>query len=256
MILIILSFIFLFCLIFILFKYNQQVIKNISNKTKYDLMAHKNMNCNVIKKIHRPDLGLGIYINVVYDSCYDSLPHTIDENTIIIPQSLYIKGGIYLKKVLDHELVHIMQRRDLITWKQFYSFFKWKLYDNLNFINFYNVPLYLIEKIRYNPDISYSPYAIWNNRYLFVSCYIDIINPKIKESKTIIYDLYEKKEIEGLIPEYYEWMKRNQNEHPHEIFAEIFAELENSNKIDNIDNNTLNKLKTFYFLQKRKLFEN
>jgi hypothetical protein len=232
------------------FKQNNKLIELLSfEKTKYDLKAHNGMDCSVLKKIMRPDLGTGIEIHVVPNSCFNGLPHTLDEKTIVIPTDLYEKGGKDLDHVLDHELIHIMQRRDPIGWKHLYGRYKWKIYDKRNFINANNVPSSVYEKIRYNPDISNNKYAVWNDRYLFLSCYKDIENPIVNQSELIIYDLMDKKILNEFPPDYYDWMKTNQADHPHEIFAEYLS-----------DPNSFKKssygVQNFYKLQKAKLFVN
>ncbi len=232
------------------FKQSNKLIELLGfEKTKYDNKAHNGMDCSVLKKILRPDLGAGIVIHVVPNSCFNGLPHTLDEKTIVIPEYLYEKGGKDLDKVLDHELIHIMQRRDPIGWKHLYGTYKWKIYEKRNFINANNVPDSLYEKIRYNPDISNNKYAVWNDRYLFLSCYKDINNPIVNQSEMIIYDLMDKKILNDFPPDYYDWMKTNQADHPHEIFAEYLSDP------NNLKNSSYG-VQNFYKLQKAKLFVN
>lgn len=234
------------------FKQNSKLVELLSfEKTKYDNKAHNGMDCSILKKILRPDLGAGVVIHVVHNSCYEGLPHTLDEKTIVIPVDLYEKGGKDLDQVLDHELIHIMQRRDPIGWKSLYGNYKWKIYEKKNFINANNVPNDLYEKMRYNPDISNNKYAVWNDRYLFLSCYKDIHNPRVTQSELIIYDLIDKKILDDFPPDYYDWMKTNQADHPHEIFAEYLSDS------NNIKKSTFSYgVQNFYNLQKKKLFVN
>ena len=236
------------------FKQNQKLIELYSfEKTKYDLKAQDRMDCKALKKILRPDLGAGIVIDVVPNSCFDGLPHTLDDKTIVIPIDLYEKGGKELNHILDHELIHIMQRRNIIDWKHLYLMYKWKIYDKKNFINANKVPNHLYERMRYNPDICDYKYAVWNNRYLFLCCYNDINNPQIRETELIIYDLIEQKNLKKgtYPPDYYDWMKTNQADHPHEIFAEYLSDPKNMK-----NSNLIYGVQKFYETQKKKLFVN
>ncbi len=242
--------IILFIIVFIQYKYKKKYLEFFWNeKSKSDVLAHKNMNCKEVKKIMRPDLGAGVFIQIVDDSCFEGLPHTLDVTTIVIPSSLYEKGGIELNDVLKHEQVHLMQRNDIMSWKQFYDRFKWKIYNKL----WFEIPKDLFERIRFNPDTSNERYGIWNQRYLFLSCYKDSTYPQIKESELIIYDLEDKRVLERgtFPPDYYDWMKINQADHPHEIFAELMSE---PSKIMKIDEKSRYGVQNFYNLQKEKLF--
>jgi hypothetical protein len=247
MFIIFITILFLIVLVFLIYKNKKRNHSIFQTKTDLDKIAHINMSCKVLKRVMRPDLGAGIFVNIVEDSCYDGLPHTTDKININIPLSLYEKGGNDLDHVLEHECIHIMQRRDIYAWKQMYARFKWAIYSKIPFSDMNEELISLLKRVRENPDISNEKYGIWNKRYLFLSCYKNVYNPKVRESEMIIYDLYEKKVLKGFPPDYYDWMKINQADHPHEIFAELLSDKEKYSQLNY-------GVQNFFNLQKKKLF--
>jgi hypothetical protein len=184
-------------------------------------MMYSKSDCNVIESIPYKD---GTIINIVNDSCTEGLPHTTNENTIIMPLASW--NSMRREETLRHELVHIRQRRDSAAWFEFYRI-EW------NYVPIALPPELASIQIRPNPDTADKPYMIWKDRWIFLPVYTE--DHTLKNAIVRVYDIRTHKFVE-VPPEWTAFFSTglHQIEHPHEISAELLTVRRNcdaSNKL-------------------------
>ena len=190
----------LFCLLCLLW-YNRS--------TQYDP-------CRVFQRIETEN-GT---IEIVDERCQEGLPHTSDANTIRMTQARYNSPN--LDTLLTHERIHLEQKRNPDRWRSFYKHV-WG-YDLLNQAP-PSIPSSYTRRVRPNPDTADSPWAVWNNRYVFFPVFGE--QGTLRSATVCIWDLKEQTEVG--IPEawksYFCDGERcpHQYEHPHELSAEYKA---------------------------------
>jgi hypothetical protein len=81
--------------------------------TEIDMKIRNKNNCQPIKIINKKDYN----INIVRNNCEDGLPHTIDQNTIVIPENIDFNNI----NLINHEKVHLNQRKNINKWIEFYK---------------------------------------------------------------------------------------------------------------------------------------
>jgi hypothetical protein len=155
----------------------------------------------------------GTTINIVNDSCSEGLPHTSNENTIIMPLGAW--NSTRREETLRHELVHIRQRRDSAAWFEFYR-------TEWNYIPIALPPELASIQIRPNPDTATAPYMLWRNKWLFLPIYNE--DHTLKNAIVRVYDVQSHKFVE-VPPEWTAFFSSgiHQFEHPHEISAELLT---------------------------------
>jgi hypothetical protein len=160
----------------------------------------------------------GTTILTVSKSCEDGLPHTRAGNRILIPDSI---PPPLRQETLEHEMIHIWQRRFPQAWIDFYR-------RNWSF-EFHDappsdMPTDLIQARRSNPDTwdpdTGGPWACWMGRYWPVPVYRDPQQPRLRDAITVWWDTW-KRTILTAPP--IAWSAffgtPAQDEHPHEIAA-------------------------------------
>lgn len=185
-----------------------------------DSEARVGNQCNILDVIKDAELE-GAVIELVDETCEDGLPHTVDADRIRMTRSVW--NGKRREDILRHERIHLLQRRDLLAWYQFYKA-KW------GYTDFTRVPPVgaPATNVRSNPDTADSPWVCWGNRYWFVPVYRDPKNPRIRDAETRVWDA--RLAVWSDPPR--EWVSffceegrcPYQLEHPHEISAEILSD--------------------------------
>jgi hypothetical protein len=207
----------------------------IASWTPADKAARAGQNCNPSYTEIGPK---GTMIITTSKSCEAGMPHTLVGNRIMIPDSVTLPA---LASTIDHELVHIHQRRNADAWATFYRR-NWSF--NLQSTPPEHMPAELVEARRSNPDTwvpadgsggsggpapsglgRQGPWSCWMNRYWPVPVYTDPKQPRLRDTITVWWDEW-KREILKQAPE--AWTQffgsPTQNEHPHEIAAVIITD--------------------------------
>jgi hypothetical protein len=196
----------------------------IASWTPADKAARAGQNCNPSYTEIGPK---GTMIITTSKSCEAGMPHTLVGDRIMIPDSVVLPA---LATTIDHELVHIHQRRSADAWATFYRR-NWSF--NLQSTPPAHMPAELVEARRSNPDTWVpsggvgvgGPWSCWMNRYWPVPVYTDPKQPRLRDTITVWWDEW-KREILKQAPE--AWTQffgsPTQNEHPHEIAAVMITD--------------------------------
>lgn len=213
---------------------------------RLDALARRNQFCNVLETILYTISGKEVVFEIMDESCESGMPHTTDVQTIRFPQSLWKKrDSERFKQVLRHEMIHLLQRRSPTAWRVHYKRWGYTIQKDAPA----GIPGSIVERVRYNPDIADAPWAIFEDRYVTVACYKSVTNPQLQETEIVIWDLELGKQMERM-PESWPWgqssppaqqgekvvpavkkSKIHQAEHPHELSAEMGADLKNQSYV-------------------------
>ena len=98
-----------------------------ANWSTYDKKARDGADCKPIYKIQRKMGEISSWIWIMPKSCEQGLQHTRATDVIAIPENL---PKSRFKEILDHEKIHLLQRRMPESWARFYRI-KWD-YDLYN----------------------------------------------------------------------------------------------------------------------------
>lgn len=175
--------------------------------------------CEIKKQVTLTDSKTGIEYTIAFcdDSCEDGLPHTINETTMMIPES-YSKNRF--TTTVEHEKIHLLQRRHPELWETWYKLL-WSY--TIHKAPPAKMPSSLLEKRRHNPDTEDKPFACWRGRWWSLAIYTT--NPtSLLDAKIVWWD-----EKTGVVsseapPEWSSFFgQQPQDEHPHEIAAQMIA---------------------------------
>ena len=195
---------------------------------KGDALARIRNTCTVKRTLN--DSGPGALpnttIEIVDDTCESGLPHTSDAHTIRMTEGVW--NSSRRETILTHERVHLEQRRAPDTWKEFYRA-KWNY--TITDTPPKGVPATVIGNLRGNPDIHPERWACWGERYWFLTTYTDTMHPTLTGAVTRVWDA----KTSTWVQQPREWRAffctaagecPSQWEHPHELAAEMWADLE------------------------------
>jgi hypothetical protein len=141
------------------------------------------------------------------------MAHTRDGDRIILPQNLV--GG--RDETIQHELIHISQRRHPVAWAEFYAR-NWGY--ELHTTPPPSLPIAVRAARRSNPDTWATPWPCWQNRYWPICVYKDTVNPSLRAAETVWWDEKTRSLLQKPPTEWILFFGRpNQDEHPHEIAA-------------------------------------
>ena len=187
--------------------------------TALDHKAREGSDCKPLLKIHRKLRNTSVWVWTVPNSCEQGLPHTRSVDVIALPKNLPRER---ISSVMDHEIIHILQRLMPDSWANFYRR-KWhyEIYSEPPF----GMPEELITNIRANPDTANHPWCRWQSRWWPVPVYKSTENPRLNGTDIRWWD-QEHSTISDDPPD--DWVKffgesLHKNEHPHEISAEFLA---------------------------------
>ena len=182
--------------------------------------ARRNNKCDIKNQVSLQDPKTGIdYVIAFCDStCEHGYPHTINETTIMIPES-YPKDR--LPTTIEHEKIHLLQRRHPELWEAWYKLlWSYTLQDSPP----EGMPQRLLSRRRYNPDTNNKSFASWKNRYWSIAVYRSASPSSLEEADTIWWD--QKTGTTSQNPSI-EWTNffgsQPQDEHPHEMAAQMIA---------------------------------
>ena len=187
----------------------------IASWSPLDREARRGQNCLVMNTEEGPD---GTVIQTVSKSCEDGMAHTRAGDRIVIPDSI---PEPLRHETVNHELIHIYQRRHPNAWIDFYR-------RNWSFV-FHEgppteMPRAVVEARRGNPDTwdpdTGGPWPCWQGRWWPVQIYKSVRDPRLRDATTVWYDGW-RHEIRDFPPEV--WTQffgtPSQQEHPHELAA-------------------------------------
>lgn len=191
--------------------------------SKLDFQVRKNNNCNPINIIDMNKYKIW----TMPESCEDGLPHTRYKDVIAMPINYSGEYNI----TIEHELVHLQQRKNLNKFLSFYS--KYWNFEQYNKNLEKNIPKKFIENRRSNPDTIDTIWVIFLNKWLVVPIYNNSMT--IKNATIIFYNINTKEELEYPPKEWIDFFgETTQPEHPHEISATYIASYIKNNKISSI----------------------
>ena len=191
------------------------------NWTSLDYKARVNANCEPIQKKFKKLGAIDSWIWIMDKSCENGLPHTRGSDIIALPENLGINQ---INRTIEHEKIHLHQKRNPDAWKKFYKeYWDYEIYKLPPLL----MPLELIEMKRANPDTNDAPYACWKNKWWSIPIYKSYDDLKFMNC-IIKWWNQETNEILNDPPD--EWNKIfgyhvSQTEHPHEISAEYITDI-------------------------------
>lgn len=193
----------------------------IASWSRVDAAAREGQICAPTYVENGPD---GTTIVTTSPSCEAGMPHTRAGDRIIIPASVALADRA---EIIDHELIHIHQKRHPAAWLKFYRS-GWAF--TFSPIPPREMPAEVTESRRSNPDTwdprSGGPWACWRNRWWPVPVYTDPVTPRLRECITVWWDSVTGEILTAPPAEWIQFFGRpSQDEHPHEIAAvKIVAE--------------------------------
>lgn len=167
-----------------------------------------------------PEWTAGLVVNIICapSEAEDGMPHTRPNFVICIPFN-YSNDETTFKKMIIHELVHILQRK---YYNEFMKFIdsEWG-YRLMTREEFGKLPEHLLKRRRINPDTFACPFLIWKERYVPLIIFNEHMEgPKLKSTYLLWWNVktntgsteapYVWKEYFGRVP---------QSEHPFEMMA-------------------------------------
>jgi hypothetical protein len=183
-------------------------------------IARRYNKCDIKKQVSLKDPKTGIdYVIAFCDStCENGYPHTINETTMMIPET-YPKDR--LPTTIEHEKIHLLQRRHPELWEAWYKLlWSYTLQDTPP----EGMPARLLSHRRYNPDTANKPFASWKNRYWSVAIYRSGTPGSLEEADTVWWDQQTGAISQDAPPEWQDFFgKSPQDEHPHEMAAQMIA---------------------------------
>ena len=156
----------------------------------------------------------GTQLWIVSKTCEQGLAHTRDGDRIIIPDNIHIGER---EATIQHELIHISQRRHPAEWEQFYRRnWAFEIQDSPPT----GIPTELIAARRSNPDTWRQPWCCWMGRWWPVAIYTSTTSPQLRDAQTVWWDAWRQKTFQEPPTEWVAFFGRPaQEEHPHEIAA-------------------------------------
>jgi hypothetical protein len=180
---------------------------------------------NVIK-LNDSKTGIQYKIVITADSCEDGMPHTINEDTIMMPES-YPEHRVAV--TIEHEKIHLLQRRYPIIWESWYEkLWRYTIYADPPA----EFPHDLIKRRRINPDIENKPYARWIDKegtgWWSLAVFRSEFPSSLKDAETVWWNEKTGEQRQTPPPEWITFFggasgAPAQDEHPHEMAAQMIA---------------------------------
>jgi hypothetical protein len=183
-------------------------------------LARQGNTCEIKKQVSLKDPQTDINYTIAFcdSSCEHGYPHTVNETTMMIPESYPTER---LKATIEHEKIHLLQRRYPELWEAWYTLL-WQYTIQKNPPE--GMPAKLLNLRRYNPDTNDKPFASWKNRYWSIAVYTSTNPGSIAEAKTIWWDQQTQATSYEAPSEWTAFFgTQPQDEHPHEMAAQIIA---------------------------------
>jgi hypothetical protein len=198
----------------------------IASWTPMDQQARKGQSCMPLREESGPD---GTTIVTAQASCEAGMAHTRPGDRIVIPESV---PGPVRSETIQHELIHIYQRRFADEWKKFYRQ-SWSF--EFQAAPHADIPDSLIAAKRSNPDTwdpaMGGPWVRWMSRYWPIPIYTNTALPQLRDARTVWWDEW-RKEILTEAPDTWRafFGSPAQEEHPHEIAAVLLTAGDTTNE--------------------------
>ena len=180
-----------------------------------DFKARKGANCTPITKDYTRLGTMDSWILTMPPSCENNMPHTRAENVIAMPKGF---SKDKWEKTIEHEKIHLNQRKDFNNWKKFYKLhWNYDVYENPP----EDMPNILVKMKRANPDTCFAPYACWNNNWWSVPVYKSLSNLNFQSCPNKWWNQAENKIYNHPPSDWIDFFSYNvsQSEHPNEISA-------------------------------------
>ena len=180
-----------------------------------DRKARGGQNCIALSSIEWDE---DTHLEIVSKSCEAGMPHTRAGDRIVIPDSIPVALHA---DIIDHEMVHIWQRRRPKEWADFYQ-------RNWSFV-FHKepastMPAWMRNAKRSNPDTFQTGWPCWKGRFWPVPVYTNMEDPNLRDAKTVWWDEWQHRTLTEAPAEWKLFFGQpDQNEHPHEIAAVMIA---------------------------------
>lgn len=184
-----------------------------------DHKARKNEDCNPISKDYTKLGTIDTWIWVMPTNCENGMPHTRGIDIIAMPENF---SKTLMAKTLEHEKIHLLQKRNPDKWKQFYSkYWNYEIYH----VPPSGMPKELIEMKRANPDTAEEPYNCWKNNWWAIPVYKSVDNLNFRSSPVLWWDQSIDQIYNHPPKEWVDFFGTHvaQAEHPHEISAVYIA---------------------------------
>ena len=184
-----------------------------------DFKAREGANCEPIKKDYTKLGTMDSWILTMPTSCENGMPHTRAEDVIAMPIGFPKNSWA---KTIEHEKIHLSQRKDFANWKKFYRlYWNYELFENPP----KDMPLKLVNMKRANPDTCFAPYACWNNNWWSVPVYKSHTNLNFQNCPNKWWNQSENKIYDKPPQKWFDFFGYDvsQAEHPNEISAVYIA---------------------------------
>jgi len=191
------------------------------NWTTLDLEARKDDNCIPLSKEYKKFGKIESWLWTMDTSCENGLPHTRAVDIIAMPNGF---SSMRFPKTIEHEKIHLYQRRNPDNWIQFYKkYWNYEIFKDAHL----SMPKELTEMKRANPDTNDAPFACWKNKWWSVPVYKSSNDLKFRDCLVKWWN-QETNKIHFEAPD--DWVsffgqKVSQAEHPHEISAVYIANM-------------------------------
>ena len=183
-------------------------------------IARKGNKCDSRKQVSLQDPKTGIDYTIVFcdKSCENGYPHTINKNTMMIPES-HPKERLAI--TVEHEKIHLLQRRYPEIWEAWYKLM-WSY--TIQKSPPARMPKELVDKRRFNPDTEDKPFTCWRGRWWSVPVYISMNPGSLAETEIVWWDEETGQISKSAPPEWSDFFgQQPQDEHPHEMAAQMIA---------------------------------
>jgi hypothetical protein len=160
----------------------------------------------------------GTFILTTPATCESGMAHTRPGDRIILPESIPVSAH---EETVQHELIHVYQRRNPTLWLEFYR-------RQWSFL-FYaepprDLPRAVREARRSNPDTwdptSGGPWACWQGRYWPIPVYTNPAHPRLRDARVVWWDAQTRTVLQEAPAPWRQFFGRpTQEEHPHELAA-------------------------------------
>jgi hypothetical protein len=198
----------------------------IASWSSADRIARRGQRCS---PLHQEEGEQGTMILTTYPSCEDGMAHTRPGGRIVLSDSTPVS---LREPILQHEMIHIHQRRNPYIWKRFYR-------QNWSF-QFHSsphtsIPKTILHARRSNPDTwdmrTGGPWPCWKSEWWPVPIYKDVQSPRLRDAITIWWNSNENKLYTTAPPSWAAFFGTpSQDEHPHEIAACLLVEEDTSSE--------------------------
>ena len=187
---------------------------------KINEIARKGNKCEAHKQVSLQDPKTGIDYTIVFcdRTCENGYPHTINETTMMIPES-HPKERLPI--TVEHEKIHLLQRRHPELWETWYKLmWSYKIQKSPPS----KMPAELLEKRRFNPDTEDKPFSCWRDRWWSLTIYTSKDPGSLAAAETIWWDEQTNTIRQEAPPEWSDFFGvQPQDEHPHEMAAQMIA---------------------------------